>query len=72
MGVLVFTTTVTEAEQVSEVRALLTDVSGIEDWNFDLEDCDRILRIVAADDVCPRYIEQLLQTNGFCCHELDC
>ena len=71
MGVLVFTTTVTEAEQVSEVKALLTDVSGIKDWNFDLEDCDRILRIVA-DDVCPRYIEQLLQTNGFCCHELDC
>ena len=45
-------------------------VPSINDWNFDLEDCDNILRI-EADDISPRYIESLLQTAGFDCRELE-
>ncbi len=70
MDVLVFATSVNEAEQVSRVRPLLTAVSAIEDWNFDLEDCDKILRVVA-DDISPRFIEVLLQNAGFSCMELE-
>ncbi len=70
MNVLVFTTSVSEPEQISRVQPLLTSVPTIEDWNFDLEDCDNILRVVA-HDVSPRYIESLLHNAGFLCTELE-
>jgi len=70
MDVLVFVTSVVYAEQVSRVKALLTAVPAIADWNFDLDDCDHILRIVA-DDLCPRDVEIMLQTAGFDCYELE-
>ncbi len=39
-------------------------------WNFDLEDCDNILRIMA-DDLSPHQIESVLQTAGYDCQELE-
>jgi hypothetical protein len=70
MDVLVFTTSVTAPEQVIRVQPLLTSVATIQDWNFDLEDCDNILRVVS-HDVSPRYIESLLHNAGFLCTELE-
>jgi len=70
MDVLVFATSVEKPRQVSRVKPLLTAVPSINDWNFDLEDCDNILRI-EAKDVSPRYIESLLKTAGFECRELE-
>ena len=70
MDILIFTTSVTAPEQVSRVQPLLTRIPTIEDWNFDLDDCDNILRVVA-QDVSPRYIEALLQEAGFDCVELE-
>jgi len=70
MEVLVFATNVTEERQVSRVQALLTNLPAIHDWNFDLEDRDNILRIVA-NDVSPKYIERLLLAAGVNCCELE-
>jgi hypothetical protein len=70
MEILVFVTSVEKPEHVSEVKPLLTAVPAISQWNFDLEDCDNILRI-EADDVSPRYIESLLHNAGFNCRELE-
>ncbi|MDB5010086.1 MAG: hypothetical protein JWR67_945 [Mucilaginibacter sp.] len=70
MDILVFATSVAEPEQVSKVSPILTSVLAIEDWNFDLEDCDKVLRVVA-ENISPRYIESLLQEAGFNCIELE-
>ena len=70
MEVLVFATSVAKPREVSRIKALLTAVPSINHWNFDLEDCDNILR-VEADDLSPRYIEKLLLTAGFECRELE-
>jgi hypothetical protein len=70
MDILVFVTNVADAEAVSRVQPLLTAVPAIEDWNFDLEDCDRILRVVS-NDLCAKDVESLLQTAGFDCFELE-
>lgn len=70
MDVLVFTTNVTAPAQVKEVKPLLKAVRSIKEWNFDLEDCDKILRVVT-NGLSPRYIEGLLQNAGFMCMELD-
>jgi hypothetical protein len=70
MEILIFTTSIEKPEQVNEVKPLLTAVPAIKDWNFDLDDCDNILRI-EANDISPRYIEALLHTAGFDCAELE-
>jgi hypothetical protein len=69
MDVLVFVTNVYQPEQVSRVQPLLTAIPAIADWNFDLEDCDHILRIVS-DDLSPRDVEVLLRNEGLDCYEL--
>ncbi len=69
MEVLVFKTNVSVEEEISEVRDLLSSLPAIESWNFDLDDCDRILRIVASD-VCTEEVENLLEGAGIVCREL--
>lgn len=70
MNVLVFATSVTAPHQIDSVKPLLSGKKEIEEWNFDLEDCDHILRVVSDDDVSPRQIELLLNEAGFTCEEL--
>lgn len=70
MQVLVFKTSVTKKQQVSKVQALLIAIPAIVKWNFDLDDCDRILRVVS-NQLSPRYVESVLQTAGFNCQELE-
>jgi len=40
-----------------------------EEWNFDLEDCDKILR-VETEKVTPETVITLLKSQGFECSEL--
>lgn len=68
MDVLVFKTDVTK-RKVSKVSTLLTSFPAVEQWNFDLEDCDKILRIVS-DGLSPRLVESALQKVGVHCQEL--
>ena len=70
MNIHIFTTNVTIPAEVVAVKPLLTSEPAITDWNFDLEDCDHILRVVSDDNVSPRYIEGLLNKAGFVCEEL--
>lgn len=70
MEVLVFKTNVTSKKKVSKVSPLLSSFPTIQQWHFDLEDCDKILRIVATN-LHPNSVESLLQTAGFNCQELD-
>ena len=70
MDILVFSTDVKKQRHVSKVNALLTTIPAVAQWNFDLEDCDKILRI-EANDLSPRTIESLLTAAGISCRELD-
>jgi len=70
MEILVFKTNVTSKRKVSRVAALLTTFPTIREWNFDLEDRDKVLRIEATG-LHPGAVEQLLLAAGFDCRELD-
>jgi hypothetical protein len=70
MEILVFKTNVTSKKEVSKVSPLLTSFPTIQQWNFDLDDCDKVLRIVATD-IQPGSVESLLHTAGFNCQVLD-
>ena len=70
MEILVFKTNVSSKRKVTKVSTLLTSVPAIKQWNFDLEDCDKVLRIETIG-LRPAYVETLLQAAGFNCRELD-
>ncbi len=70
MEILVFKTNVSSKKKVSMVAPLLTSFPTIRHWNFDLDDCDKVLRIEATG-LNPDSVESLLSTAGFNCQELD-
>ncbi|QNF32520.1 hypothetical protein HUW51_07190 [Adhaeribacter swui] len=69
--VLVFQTSITNQWRVIQVKPILDNLmhSG-EKWNFDLEDCDHILRVEAIRIQAPVII-QSLNRAGFICRELE-
>lgn len=69
--ILVFRTSVESALQVKKLKPLLDGLlQEYESWNFDLEDCDRILRIESAR-LSPVVIVNRLEREGFKCVELE-
>jgi len=70
MEVLVFKTTVGDVESVEKLSPSLDSLVGQGQWNFALDDCDRVLRI-ASPDVRPEMAIRILAENGFECHELE-
>ena len=67
--IYVFKTTVKNKKQVRQLSPLLNDLLEQSKWNFDLADCDKILRIESSREV-PEAVTRLLQENGFDCMEL--
>lgn len=69
-NVLVFKTSVTNKTEVQKLSPLLDKL--IENkciWNFDLEDCDKILRVETLKQQ-PLNFSDLLRLHGFNCEEL--
>ncbi len=70
MTIHVFKTSVQRRVDVKKLRPWLNrliDSKGC--WNFDLEDCDNILRVETHSLNAPT-ISSLLQNNGYQCEEL--
>lgn len=68
--VLVFSTSVESQTEVNTLAPLLNVLAGRGNWNFALDDCDRILRIVS-NSAQPESAIKLLQKFGFECTELE-
>lgn len=69
--VLVFRTSVQHRAQVELLRPQLDLLmQGGGQWNFDLEDRDRILR-VDSPELVPLRVQALLEGHGFQCTELE-
>lgn len=68
--IYVFKTSVQTENEVLSLKPLLDKALAKIDWNFDLEDCDRILR---ADTPLahPERIVEILKQKGFECEELN-
>ncbi|WP_411029878.1 hypothetical protein [Spongiimicrobium sp. 3-5] len=68
--VLVFKTSVTQDNEVRQLKPLLNNLVNPKGrWNFDLEDCDKILR-VEAQKLPAVAIVSALERSGFLCEEL--
>jgi len=69
-SVLVFRTSVNTNVQVKLLVPALANLLGHARWSFDLEDRDRVLRIVHGPMVRDEVVA-LLHRTGFLCAELD-
>lgn len=68
-NVLVFATSVDSVLAVRTLSQSLDALCGANNWNFDLDDCDRILRVTSDSD--PVVIAGMIHCHGFSCQELN-
>ncbi|WKL48317.1 hypothetical protein Q1W71_00790 [Flavobacterium pectinovorum] len=67
--VLVFKTNVNSSSKVKRIAPKLNTLFPNSKWNFDLEDCDRILRFESDNDIMKEIIF-LMKILGFECEAL--
>ncbi len=70
MNVLVFKTNIDTNKQVKYLSPHLKLLNGIINWNIDLHDCDRVLRI-EAEQLQPQTVVNVLNNAGYYCAELE-
>ena len=60
----------TSVKYNKEIKSLSKSLDQFGKWNFDLEDCDNILR-VEADVSLSKSILNFMHQKGYCCEELE-
>lgn len=69
MNVLVFKTSVERKSDIRKLKKCL-DQLVLGKWNFDLEDCDNILRVEYASKSLAAQVVAKLTARGYFCEEL--
>lgn len=67
--IYVFKTSISSKKTIKLLTPHLNKLLGVSNWNFDLEDCDNILRIDSQVSIVKKTIE-ILNNYGFECEEL--
>ncbi|MFD2036819.1 hypothetical protein ACFSKL_18585 [Belliella marina] len=67
--IYVFKTSVKYQKDIIRLKPYLSELIGEVGWNFDLEDCDNILRVESPKEIKSKIIN-LLAVLGFDCEEL--
>jgi hypothetical protein len=68
--IFVFKTSVRTKIQAKKLKAHIGNLLPNAKWNFDLEDCDKILRIDSEENVVLK-ITDLLNMHNYICEELE-
>lgn len=68
--ILIFRTNITTVDDVALLKQLFSNHPEVAHWNVDLEDSDRVLRIVSETLNCDQ-ITELLKFYGFSCMDLE-
>ena len=66
----VFKTSVTKEVDIKKLKPRIDGLTDDMKWNFDLEDCDNILRIDSSS-ISPKTIIEVLNEFNFECQELE-
>lgn len=69
MEILVFKTNLSNTDHIGKVMPSLNHHPHIIEWNVDLHDCDKILRVVS-QNIPAGEVEQLILNAGYLCEEL--
>lgn len=57
--VLIFSTVVRNSIDQDHIKKVLSNFKGIMEWNHDLEDADKILRVVCNENICKKLLSAL-------------
>lgn len=68
--IYIFKTSVKTKDQVTRLEPHINTILPNEKWSFDLEDCDKILRIDSEENIVLK-ITALLHTHTYYCEELE-
>jgi len=68
--IFVFKTSVKTKMQLKKLKPHIDNILPKAKWNFDLADCDKILRIESNENIVLP-IKNLLKIHTFTCEELD-
>jgi hypothetical protein len=68
--IFVFKTSVKNKTHIDKLKPHINKILSNEKWNFDLEDCDKILRIDSEENIVLK-ITDLLTIHNFNCKELE-
>jgi hypothetical protein len=68
--IFVFKTSVKTKIQAKKLKPHIDNILPNAKWNFDLEDCDKILRIDSEENVVLKIID-LLNIHNYICEELE-
>lgn len=69
MEILVFKPNLSDSKRILDVGSYLDIHPGIHQWNVDLNDCDRVLRVVTKE-IMPAEVESIVFKAGYFCEEL--
>ena len=69
MEILIFKTNLTNTRHIRKVKPSLNLHPYIKEWNVDLHDCDKVLRVVT-ENIASKEVEQIIQAAGYVCEEL--
>jgi tRNA G26 N,N-dimethylase Trm1 len=69
-NILVFKTNISSQAHKEKAKDILDAIDHIEEWSIDMEDIDRVLRVVSRDPDSNEIIHKLTNA-GYECSELD-
>ena len=67
--VLVFKTSISSDHQIAQLQEAIDQELAVSEWNFDLEDCDRIFRVLSKEPIVMAVID-FFKKHGHECEEL--
>jgi hypothetical protein len=67
--ILLFKTNCFKKRDRAVVKKLIGQLDGVEDWNIDMDDDERVLRVISRT-LSHQYIINLLNQHGYYCCEL--
>ncbi|WP_422358812.1 hypothetical protein [Reichenbachiella sp.] len=70
MEVLVFRTNIKTRKRMDQFAWVFNQHPYIKDWNVDLQDIDKVLRVEASDRLSEADVIDIAQTFGFNCEAL--
>jgi hypothetical protein len=71
MHILVFCTDVRRRGDLNKLKPALDALPEVVRWTIDLEDCDRVLRIVTRMELMPELVLTRMAATGFRCTVMD-
>lgn len=69
-NVLVFGTNLSNSQSVKHIAWVFDQHPYITDWNVDLQDVDKVLRVVTTNQVMEHEVIDIVRTFGFHCEPL--